>query len=180
MGQRVDILKAVAVLGEIYDRQISKELVEVWNMILEDLSPDEVNRGVKLFMSNPANKFFPKPAEILALARPTANVDEEANILANKIIGAISKIGPYRSADAKSLLGEVGWTIVQLRGGWEQLCIVDNEQLGTLSAQLREIAKALLNKKKRGENITDVLKINTQSENQTTLSQFGIQMRELK
>ena len=55
--------------------------------------------------------------------------------------------------DAKAYLGEIGWALVQLRGGWENLCQIQNDEIGITTAQLRESAKALLNRKKRGEEL---------------------------
>lgn len=147
-GVRSDITEVVLAFGEAYQKTISDNIIQYWNQVLNDISPVELTRAVKTYLTGPECKFFPQPGQIYALAKPD-DTKEEAVILAAKIIGAISKFGPYRVTDVKEYLGELGWEVVTLRGGWQNLCELDYEQLPAAQAQLRELIKSVKTQNKK-------------------------------
>jgi hypothetical protein len=167
MIQRSDIRHAMLGLSKIYKEELTKELIEIWETVLDELTETEIKSAVRQYILNPKNVFFPKPGQIYGLVR-IENTDEEAIFIANQIVGAISRIGPYRSEDAKTYLGEIGWAVVCLRGGWQEVCNVEsNDQIGILTAQLRDATKGIIGRKKRGEEL--VPKITNQMQNLKSL-----------
>ena len=86
--------------------------------------------------------------EIDGRADPHAEgIDISANISA-----AISRYGYCNPIEAKKFLGELGWHIVSLAGGWDHICsTVTNKDLSIYQAQWRELAKVQVDKRNSGQ-----------------------------
>lgn len=83
-------------------------------------------------------KSFPDISDLLGRIDPKSDPTEEAG----KIIEAVPAFGKYQATEARFFLGEKLWAAVQLYGGWENLCQVEIDQLGTVRAQLRDLCKS--------------------------------------
>ena len=95
------------------------------------------------------NRFFPQLAEIIeAMRGPEIPTDELAIQIANDLIEAIPRFGRYQELEAKQFLKEK-FAIAERFGGWQMLCSIENDEIGTVRAQLRELAKAYINRSKR-------------------------------
>ena len=93
------------------------------------------------------NKFFPQLSEIIELINgPQIPTDELAAIIASEIIEAIHRCGT--SSDAREMLGDK-FQIVERSGGWESLIRITYAEIPATKAQLRELAKAYINRSKR-------------------------------
>ena len=67
--------------------------------------------------------------------------------VASKVIGAVSKFGSYRSAEAREFIGDIGWECVKRFGGWVTLCSeLSEENKSMIFAQIRGLAQTV-NKK---------------------------------
>lgn len=76
--------------------------------------------------------------------------DDQAVLLATKIVGSLSKFGGYAGAEAKTYLGHFAWEAVKKRGGWYSICSeANNNNIGTIQAQLKNIISAMLSEKNR-------------------------------
>jgi hypothetical protein len=78
---------------------------------------------------------------------------DEAIIMANMIIDAIIKYDVYEVKRAQQVLGELGWDVVKMYGGWGRICkmIDDGGDLNVFRAQLRDSVKALKDIKVKAE-----------------------------
>jgi hypothetical protein len=66
-------------------------------------------------------------------------------------------------------LGSVGWQIVQMEGGWEQICqSLTDDNLNTSKAQWRNLARVLL--QRQGTNEDDSVKIQHKTNDRGLLS----------
>ncbi len=102
-------------------------------------------------------EFFPDIAKIAReIEESGANISDESNSTASKIIAAISEVGPYEVIRAKEQIGEIGWCVVERFGGWPLLCKVTNDQLPSTRAQLRDLSKSVLSEKKRIDRVGQI------------------------
>lgn len=94
---------------------------------------------------------FPSIRELIELIQPEADPEAEAVEAASRIIHAVSRIGPYRPQDARVLIGELGWLVVEREGGWTRICeSLTDDNLTTMRAQWRQIALAQYRRAKAG------------------------------
>lgn len=101
---------------------------------------------------------FPTIAEVEAAMGLKGATDEElANEASSRIAGAMTKYGSARFNGnydrQREYIGELGWRVVELLGGWQNLCnsIDDNDQLPTFKAQWRGLAMSQASAARRGQ-----------------------------
>lgn len=123
-----------------------EETIELYDQHLSCLGYDRVCRALdQIIVERNSKDPFPSIKEIRMAIDPELDPDQEAVVIASKIAGTVSRIGPYRWELAKDLIGDIGWKIVQCEGGWENICqtlTYDNQT--TLKAQWRNLAKTFL------------------------------------
>ncbi len=86
--------------------------------------------------------------------------DAEARTAATLVLGAVSKFGAINGSGPSAIekgerirayVGDLGWACIDMRGGWNFICqTVSNENLTTFEAQLRELARSKLDRRRRG------------------------------
>lgn len=101
-------------------------------------------------MSCRGNSPMPSPMDLLALVgikipEPVTSRDHGVDI-ANKIIDAVAKFGGYQAVAAKAHLGEDAWRVVEGMGGWNNLCMMEIDDVAAYRAQIRESADVALKK----------------------------------
>lgn len=111
---------------------------------VSDLNSEVVLKCLSEWRRNPKNRTVPLPAQIREMIEPqAADEDTQARELTARIIQAVDKFGYTWPKEARNFIGEIGWSAVQVYGGWENFC----EGLGTrfssdaCSAQIRELLK---------------------------------------
>jgi len=87
---------------------------------------------------------FPTIKEIELILGSAVKPEDDAIVIAGRIVSAISRFGAWGPDEAKAMIGSVGWEVVQLSGGWSTVCEVELRELGTKQAQWRELARSLL------------------------------------
>jgi len=118
---------------------------QVLGMMVDDLSDLDASACIQAYRSyrrNPKNRTFPLPAQIREIVAPDQHIDAEAlaREVAARIVGAVTKFGWPNGRAAREFIGEEGWRIVELQGGWSHIC----ENLGvtippsTFQAQVRD------------------------------------------
>lgn len=129
---------------------------------VEDLSEFKIESVILAIRAiRKTTKFFPSLGEIIEkIQSPDGPTDEMAVMISNQIIEAFSMFGQQNSGEARAFLGPDKWGIVERSGGWNNICLTPYSELGTLRAQIREVAKAYLNRSKR-ESKGGELRINS-------------------
>ena len=118
--------------GEVYGREITKPLLQVYFAALAALTIDQAQAAMMAHMQNPDNgQFFPKPADLLRAVSGTskqqaAAVEDRASIAWACIERDIRRIGSYGTLklDDKQALATV-----KAMGGWRELCMCDEDKL---------------------------------------------------
>jgi hypothetical protein len=112
---RTVILTALATFGEVHNRKVSTELIQVWINLFEHQDTENLQRAFSEHLER--SSYFPKPADINALL---AGSFESQSLAAWSLVSkAMADLGSYAS---------VGFEdshivpIVQSLGGWPYLC----------------------------------------------------------
>ena len=88
-------------------------------------------------------KFFPDASEIAKEIEPDEK--DNANEMAGAILDAATRYSEIDASNAKKELGDIAWYAVEQFGGWDVLCRLEYDQLGTARAQLRDLCKSVNN-----------------------------------
>lgn len=133
---------------------LTKELIAVFDEAASKIGYGKASRAVKQFIAeNSSRDPFPSVSDMLKKSEFNSLDAEE---IAAKIFGAVSKFGSYRVSDARIFLGEVAWKIVTMEGGWESLCqMITYENASTLQAQWRKLASVVI-QRKNTEKLTEI------------------------
>ncbi len=138
-------LKEVIVLtAAYYGRDLSDHVLKMYCEDLADLNQDQVILAYNQWRKSPRNRQMPLPAEIRGLIRPEISADDEAKEAAARIFAAVPKFGWCNQQQAREYIGELGWRVVDMQGGWVYLCeTLKPSMVPTLQAQCRELAKTV-------------------------------------
>lgn len=105
-------------LGELYNKNISTTLNEIYWNILKNFDFQEVERAFRYHIANPSGgQFMPKPSDIIRIIQGTA---EEKSLDAWTLVEkAIRYIGSYDSVSFDDALIHA---VIDDMGGWIHLC----------------------------------------------------------
>ena len=144
----IEILEGLAIY---YRAQITPTQFAMYAEDLAHLTPEQLIHACREYRKNPAHKFFPLPAELMAIVKPIETELDLGQEVASKVIGAVSKFGSYRGEEARTWIGEIGWECAKRMGGWVTICAeLTEENKGTFFAQIRGLAQTLNRQAKAG------------------------------
>lgn len=145
---RETIVEVLGWFSLAYKEDILPETVGLWCAVLFDVKPQDI-RGASIQYLRGNSPFFPKPGQILAIARPTASAEQEASLVADALITAAESYGfdPIGVAKAEEKVGKLGVEYLRRNGGFEKFVLsighVDN--ITNVKAQLRRSITGLIN-----------------------------------
>jgi hypothetical protein len=147
--EEIQKLKALLVATAMYyGQQIPDQVLGLYVEDLADLPFDRVAQAMGEYRRDAKSTRAPLPGMIRARVEPKSDPEQEAAIMANQIVEAIARTGPYQTPQ----LDPVAMRIIQMEGGWMQICeMVTNDNLTAFKAQWRTLAKALIGKRERNE-----------------------------
>ena len=139
--QKLDIKKRIVNAATYYNKPMNTEIVEMYMNVLQGFDYGEVCDAINRYAMK--GKFMFTVADLVAIMRPEPDEDAIAREVASKITKAITKFGWSNSSDAREFIGELGWKVVERKGGWNYICqnhghILDST---TFEAQSRELVK---------------------------------------
>lgn len=177
---RKKIAYELEAMGVYYSKQLNPQALSMMVSDLEDLPIELVLMAIKKYRQNPKNRTFPLPAQIREVITPQTDDRSLSIELSRKVLKALNNHGwawqhgfyengkPYFEDDKGnrfdsfreaviSELGNLGWEIIETRGGWQNLALMANEQEeGIYAAQLRDQIEATLKNKKAGVDISKI------------------------
>ena len=107
--------------GELYDKPVTKNLLQLYFNALKTFSIEQVQDGVGKHALDPKHgSFFPKPADIVRhLQTSDISTEEKAELAWAQVIGEIRRTGSYGTLklDDKQAIAAV-----KALGSWQQLC----------------------------------------------------------
>lgn len=121
---KANLAQILTGLGEIYDKNISQNMADIYLDILKDFAYEDVSRAANLHQLNPdSGRFFPKPADFM---RHLSGGNHDKALQAwVKLDKAVRTVGPYRSVVFDDALIHA---VISDMGGWIELGNKDDEQ----------------------------------------------------
>lgn len=114
--------------GEMYNKQVSKSLMQIYFDTLIDYSIDDLRVGFsKHSLDSKNGSFFPKPADIVRhLQSDKINTEDKAALAWNQIVREIRRVGAYGSLklDDKQALAAI-----KAVKSWKDLCAMPEKDL---------------------------------------------------
>jgi len=117
-----EFLKIMMILSEVYDKELSKEFIELYFRILKDMKIKEIQENIMILLKTRKYSSFPTPAEI---RQPIEN-EEEGMLKWIQVKKAIEKYGAYESIIFKDPFIH---SAIEHMGGWIELCSVKEEEM---------------------------------------------------
>lgn len=149
MNKLAEIMKLIAALGEYYDKALTPGQVAMYAQDLMVLEPEQLKQAILTYRNDPRNDRFPLPVKLKAMVGAAVNPEDEAIQISGRILGAIASVGPYQGQRARELIGEIGWQVVQMEGGWQTICEIETDDIPIRKAQWRNLAKSLIEHPRR-------------------------------
>lgn len=111
MKNRKLFAEYVALMGEVFEKEITEAIRNLYWRILEPYSDEQAERAFKTVIAT--RKFFPKPAELLEVLEGTP--EDRAQEALEKVLWAVRHVGPYASVtfDDPKIHGAI-----EAMGGW--------------------------------------------------------------
>lgn len=139
------IIHTLRGMANLHSKDISEEGAELLVRVLEKYPEEFVMQALsRCTLELPK---FPTISEIIERMPGEHSItpDQEATLIANKIIARIGLDGYTNPHRARERIGEVGWqAILQSYGSWEAICSLKADQLPSARAQLEKLVKAIL------------------------------------
>ena len=104
-------------LGEIYNREITKNILTGYYMVLRSMDDEDFKSAVASIMSNRTYQSMPKPAEILEYVRP--DIEAIASLALQDLETAFKTKGRVASVSFEDTTIN---SVVNAMGGWVYLC----------------------------------------------------------
>ena len=121
-------------------QEVTSERIQIYIKVLAEYETEEVSSAImKCFKEL---KFFPDISEVIKFIREPVDAYTNAEIMTGEIFDVAKRIGRHEISKAKEALGPIAWFAVERFGGWDTICNLTYDQLGTARAQLRNICKA--------------------------------------
>lgn len=119
MNDYIKFQEFMAGLGEIFDRKLSKVVLDMYWKSLEPYSDEQcIDAFNEAFI---AFKFFPKPVELIeTITGGVGQLEDVAEIQVSLVINTIKKYGVYNSIQLEDPVTIS--VIQQCYGGWIMLC----------------------------------------------------------
>ena len=118
--------------GEVYGREITKPLLQMYFAALAQAGIDQVQAAMKAHMQNPdSGQFFPKPADLIKQMTGTtkqqdAAIEDRAAIAWACIERDIRRIGSYGTL---KLEDKQALATVKAMGGWQSICQTETSKM---------------------------------------------------
>lgn len=116
-------LKQISGLSELFDKQMTDVLLDIYYRALEDLSDDDFNRAMRQVVMTKTFHKMPLPAEIREIVQ--GNPDDDAIRAFDTFMRGKSRTGPYVSVIFEDLTIHA---VVMAFGGWNDICMIPESE----------------------------------------------------
>ena len=144
-NDRREFAKLVVSVAELIGKEVSENAMSIWWSMLERYELSAVRDAFDRHLRDPERgRFMPAPADIIRHIEGTAG--ERALGAWTKVNDAIRYIGPHRSVAFDDPLIH---NVMLDMGGWEQMCLVTNEELPFKAIEFQKRYNAELRQPRR-------------------------------
>lgn len=120
------------IAGEVYNREISKELLKAYFTTMTSLPIQQVSDAMMAHLQDPdSGQFFPKPADLVrhvigTSKKRAAEVEDRAAIAWACVEREIRRIGSYGTL---ALEDKQALAAIKAMGGWKDLCSTELDKM---------------------------------------------------
>lgn len=150
-SEKARFKKIMMMTGELYDKNITETLLDLYFSVLKDFSVDHVAEAFTAHIrsTDAAGTFFPKPADIIRLINGTKKeedekTDQNAEIAWSDVIGKVASLGSYRNFESDD---KVSVAVIVALGGWMRVCSSNYDQLPWLKKEFISAYKSFSSKR---------------------------------
>lgn len=119
-------LKIITYMGIVYNKEFSKEQIEIWYSFLKDYSEEELNNAVKYLINT--EKYLPTIAHIKEqIAKSKLNNIPEAEDEWQEVLLSVRQYGSYRQEEALASLKPYTAKVVNYIG-YYKICSANSEE----------------------------------------------------
>lgn len=150
--QRTNLQKAIYTASIYYNRNMPKDVLNMYCDILADLDYDRVMAAITEYSRNPKNIHMFNAAQLRAIIDPQVDPEIESREAAARITQAIVRFGHPSPKQAREFIGEAGWLAVERFGGWSYICENHGVTLDPTQfhAQARDVIKGAIKRREMG------------------------------
>lgn len=153
MSQKVKAL--ITTMSAYYGKRLDDDVVQMYAKDLSSFNENDVEWAMNIYRSEPKNRQMFLPAQLIEILQPAVDDDSLATEAATRIIGAVRRYGYTNAQEAQVYIGPVGWRVVELNGGWSNLCKqMHDDQIPALRAQYKALAVTQIKKERAGHGDT--------------------------
>jgi hypothetical protein len=167
-----DLARSLARLAKLCSFDLDADILELYDAALAPVGYAQVCRAIDEMATNmePGKRQWPSVNSIkracgidVPAPLPTAEraEDDAARTTAALIVAAVAKFGsvlpgaastPDKLEKIRAYVGEAAWSLILLRNGWNSVCdsLSGESPVAVVEAQLRELAKAIVNRRRMG------------------------------
>jgi hypothetical protein len=118
MKDKVKFKKCMAMMGEVYNKDITSVLSDVYWSALQCVSDVDADRVFKRAVTE--LKWFPKPAELLEMSGNRGTIEDQATVQAYLVLDTIRAVGAYMSVKFADPVTNA--VIARMYGNWPKAC----------------------------------------------------------
>lgn len=143
--EKREIRRQIGIASTYYRANINSDTIELYMKILEKYSFKQIMFAITTYAQNPKSRFMFLAADLIEIIDPQPTDDSLSREIAAKISSAVTKFGWCNSEEAKNYIGEIGWRVIEKRGGWAHICQnLRTDEIASFDAQNRELAKSAI------------------------------------
>ena len=116
MSSRQAIIQFLATCSEVYSKEVSTQLGEIWLAMFEHQDTKDLQKAFSEHLER--SQYFPKPADINRLL--TGSPESQSLAAWTSVIKTVARLGSYASVRFEDPLIV---PIIQALGGWQHLCL---------------------------------------------------------
>lgn len=142
-AEKREFAERIRAVFDVYGKQASKEVLQVWWAALEGFSLQEVSHGLTRYVRSPdSGSFPPKPADIIRMIEGTSG--DRGVVAWSKVLETIHRVGQYGSV---AFDDPIIHAVIEDMGGWTKLC---TQQADEMPFRAAEFAKKYRSYAERG------------------------------
>lgn len=124
MGRAEYLERMVALANTCQGYVLAPETLRMYEKLLvPKLGWDKICQSLEqILLTRKSRDPFPSMQEILALHQGSSDPEQLAILAANRLAEAVAKDGHTNAQRARERMGELAWAVVQMEGGWVNLC----------------------------------------------------------
>lgn len=138
--------KLIFLLAKECDKELPRDIIPIYQSMANKYGYEVLSAAVEFTIRQRKSRDpFPTPFELGEICERILGKSEgSAEEISGRILKSVSKFGRINSEAAREYMGEVGWEVVQLSGGWSTICSMKVDQTNFFLSQWKKTAENLL------------------------------------